>query len=119
MKKILIVEDNVSIAHLLRTALNYQGYEVFVAYSGKEMLEVVEQSQIDLVLLDLYLPDINGLQLCKEIRIHFPILPIIVMSTSSNEHDKVLALQLGADDYITKPFFLDEIQERIRVQFLH
>src|SRR6516165_1865710 len=119
MKKILVVEVRDTAVHQLKQSLEGKGYEVFIARKGKEALEIVAQRRIDLVLLDLGLPDINGIYICKELRADNPVLPIIILSVKSDESDKVRALKLCADDYVSKPYYTDELLARIEVRFLH
>ena len=119
MKKILVVEDRDTAVHQLKQSLESNGYEVYIARRGREALEVIAQHRVDLVLLDLGLPDISGLHICKEFRADYPTLPIIILSVKSDESDKVRALKLCADDYVSKPYYTDELLSRINVQFLH
>jgi two-component system, OmpR family, KDP operon response regulator KdpE len=119
MKKILVVEDRDTTVHQLKKSLEGNGYEVYVARRGKEALDIVSQQRVDLVLLDLGLPDINGFYICKELRADNPTLPIIILSVKADESDKVRALKLCADDYVSKPFYTDELLARIAVQFHH
>lgn len=119
MKKILVVEDRDTTVHQLKQSLESNGYEVYIARRGKEALDVIAQHRVDLVLLDLVLPDISGLYICKELRADYPTLPIIILSVKSDERDKVRALNLCADDYVSKPYYTDELLARINVQFLH
>ncbi|HEV2583823.1 MAG TPA: response regulator transcription factor [Ktedonobacteraceae bacterium] len=119
MKKILVVEDSEPNVYLLGQTLRTNGYEVLVALKGKDALESLERQHIDLVLLDLILPDMSGHDVCKAIRVVDPNLPIIILSVKGDERDKVRALQAGADDYLAKPFSTLELLERIKVQFKH
>ena len=119
MKKILVVEDHDTTVHQLRQSLKSNGYEVYVARSGREALDMIDLQRVDLVLLDLGLPDISGLQVCTELRKEHQDLPIIILSVKSDERDKVRALNLCADDYVSKPYYTDELLARINVQFLH
>src|SRR5947209_7624754 len=119
MKKILVVDDKIPMVHLLKRTLEENGYEVYTATRGREALEIVAQHRVDLVLLDLKLPDIGGLQVCKEMRAQHLSLPIIIISVKSEERDKVQALNLCADDYVPKPFYMSEVLARIKVQLLH
>jgi two-component system, OmpR family, KDP operon response regulator KdpE len=119
MKKILVVEDRDTTVHQLKQSLESNGYEVYIARRGKEALDVIAQHRVDLVLLDLVLPDISGLYICKELRADYPALPIIILSVKSDEREKVRALNLCADDYVSKPYYTDELLARINVQFLH
>jgi two-component system, OmpR family, KDP operon response regulator KdpE len=111
--KILVVDDEPPIRKLLRTGLGTQGYEVLEAPNGKAALELLAKKP-DLVILDLGLPDIEGLELLKRIRDAQSGLPIVVLSSRGDEAGKVSALDLGADDYVTKPFALRELMSRIR-----
>lgn len=119
MRKILVVEDRDTAMHQLKKSLEGNGYEVFIARNGKEALDIVAQTRVDLVLLDLGLPDINGFYICKKLREDNPVLPIIILSVKADESDKVRALKLCADDYVSKPYYTDELLARIDVQFLH
>jgi two-component system, OmpR family, KDP operon response regulator KdpE len=115
-KRILVVDDEPPIQRILRRNLSVSGYEVFVAPDGKQAIEMVQLHQPDLVLLDLCLPGaLNGLDVCVKVRQLSPHLPIIVLSAVTEERQKVEALDLGADDYLTKPFSNDELQARVRV----
>src|SRR5450755_3819431 len=114
-KRILVVDDEPPIQRMLRRNLAVSGYEVLVANDGKQALELVQLHQPDLILLDLCLPgEYSGLDVCKQIR-HWTQTPIIVLSAVTEERQKVEALDLGADDYLTKPFSNDELQARVRV----
>lgn len=115
-KRILVVDDEPSIQRILRRNLTTSGYEVLIAADGNQAVEMVQLHQPDLVLLDLCLPgDLNGLDVCVRVRQLSPQLPIIVLSAVAEERQKVEALDLGADDYLTKPFSNDELQARVRV----
>jgi DNA-binding response OmpR family regulator len=119
MKKILVVEDHDTTVRSLKQTLRSQGYEVYIARRGRDALDVLMHQRVDLVLLDLMLPDISGHEVCRAMRADYPMLPIIILSVKGEERDKVLALQLGADDYVAKPFYTGELLERIKVQFKH
>src|SRR5947209_4114461 len=119
MKKILVAEDHDTTVHQLKQSLQRNDYEVHIARSGREALDMIYQHRMDLVLLDLGLPDMSGLQVCKEFREAYPLLPIIIISVKTDEPDKVRALNLCADDYVSKPYYMDEVLARINVQFLH
>jgi two-component system KDP operon response regulator KdpE len=115
-KRILVVDDEPPIQRILRRNLTMSGYEVLVAVDGDQAVEMVQLHQADLVLLDLCLPgELNGLDVCVRVRQLAPQLPIIVLSAVTEEQQKVQALDLGADDYLTKPFSNDELQARVRV----
>ncbi|HXA56874.1 MAG TPA: response regulator transcription factor [Candidatus Acidoferrum sp.] len=110
---ILAVDDEPQIRRVLRTTLSAQGYTILEAKSGEEALEVVRRERVDLVLLDLNLPGISGLETCREIRASSDV-PIIMLTVHNTEHDKVQALDAGADDYVVKPFGSEELMARIR-----
>jgi two-component system KDP operon response regulator KdpE len=116
--KILVVDDEPPIRKLLRTGLGAQGYEVLDAPSGKAALELLAKKPA-LVILDLGLPDIDGLELLRRIRKLQGSLPIVVLSSRGDEAGKVAALDLGADDYVTKPFGMDELLARMRAALRH
>lgn len=119
MKKILVVDDKNPVLLQLKRGLERNGYEVYTASSGKEALEVVNQQRVDLLLLDLKLPDIGGLEVCKKVREQYPSLPIIIISVVHDVESIVQALKQGADDYVAKPFYISEVLARIDVQFRH
>ena len=112
MKKILLVEDNKEIHELIKNVLEKERYIVINAYSGTEALIILEKEKIDLILLDLMLPGINGEEIIKKIK----NIPIIVISAKISKEDKINSLLIGANDYITKPFDIDELLARVKVQ---
>lgn len=112
-QKVLIVEDEAHIAEILVAYCQNNGYLVEHLSSGKNVVHFVKDNHIDLMLLDLMLPDIDGLEICKEIR-RFSQLPIIMLTAKSEEIDKLLGLEFGADDYICKPFSPREVIARIK-----
>ena len=116
--KILVVDDEPPIRKLLRLGLSSQGYDVLEASDGKSALELLARKPA-LVILDLGLPDIDGHDLLRRIRLRQEALPIIVLSSRGDEAGKVAALDLGADDYVTKPFGMDELFARIRAAMRH
>lgn len=116
--KILVVDDEPPIRKLLRMGLSSQGYDVLEASDGKSALELLARKPA-LVILDLGLPDIDGHDLLRRIRLRQEALPIIVLSSRGDEAGKVAALDLGADDYVTKPFGMDELFARIRAAMRH
>lgn len=116
--KVLVVDDEPPIRKLLRMGLGTQGYEILEAQNGKTALNLIAQ-QPDLVILDLGLPDIEGHELLRLIRGRNERVPIVVLSSRSDEAGKVLALDLGADDYVTKPFGMDELLARMRTALRH
>ena len=111
--RILIVEDEKQIARFLELELQHEGYTVDIVYDGRDGLRAVEQSEPDLVLLDVMLPGINGMELCRRIR-QFSEVPIIMLTAKDETTDKVMGLDLGANDYMTKPFEIEELLARIR-----
>jgi len=115
---ILVVDDEIEIVRALRRTLTAHGYKVFTASSGEEAVEVTSKRRPDLLLLDLLLPGMSGLEVCRRVRMESNI-PIIVLSVKGAERDKVEALDLGADDYIPKPFGMDEVLARVRVALRH
>jgi two-component system, OmpR family, KDP operon response regulator KdpE len=116
--RILVVDDEAEIVRALQRSLTAHGFEVFTASSGEEALEAVAHHRPDLMVLDLGLPGMSGLEVCREVRAQSN-LPIIVLSVKDTERDKVLALDLGADDYVSKPFGMNEVLARIRVALRH
>lgn len=111
--RVLIVDDEPNILGTLAPLLRAHGYEVFTAMSGRSALETVDREKPDLVLLDLGLPDVDGVEVCRTIRQSLNV-PIVVLSARGAEGDKVRALDVGADDYVTKPFGSEELLARIR-----
>lgn len=117
-EKILVVEDEKSIAHFISTVLNNNGYEAMRARTGQEALSMVSSHCPDLIILDLGLPDMDGMDLLRQIR-SWSSLPVVVVSARSHERDKVSALDQGADDYLTKPFGTAELLARVRTAIRH
>jgi two-component system KDP operon response regulator KdpE len=115
---ILVIDDEPQILRALRTILNAQNYQVTTARNGEEGLAMAASSLPDLIVLDLGLPDIDGIMVCENLR-QWTDTPIIVLSVRDRERDKVIALDRGADDYLTKPFGIDELLARIRVALRH
>jgi two-component system KDP operon response regulator KdpE len=115
MKKpvVLVVDDEPQILRVMRASLPIRGYDVLTASSGKEALDQLSKQVPDLVILDLAMPEMSGLEVCRRIR-EFSTVPIIVLSAKGSESDKDAALDLGADDYVTKPFGMDELLARAR-----
>lgn len=112
-KRVLVVDDEKPIADILQFNLEKEGYTVVCAYDGEEALEKVEQHPFDLVLLDIMLPNKDGMEVCREIRKKYE-MPIIMLTAKDSEIDKVLGLELGADDYVTKPFSARELIARVK-----
>jgi len=115
---VLVVEDDAPIRRFLRAALEANGYRLREALTGKEGLALAATDVPDLVLLDLGLPDIPGLEVVRRLR-EWSRVPIVVVSARGQEQDKILALDAGADDYVTKPFAMGELLARLRVAFRH
>ena len=113
MKKILVVDDEKPISDIISFNLENEGYAIEKAYDGEHALEVFEKSQPDLVILDLMLPKMDGLEVCREIRKQSAV-PVIMLTAKDSEIDKVLGLELGADDYVTKPFSNRELIARVK-----
>lgn len=113
--KILIVDDETEIADLIEMFLNNENYTVYKFYSAKEALACIETTELDLAILDIMLPDIDGFTLCQKIRKKHTY-PIIMLTAKDSETDKIMGLTLGADDYITKPFRPLEFIARVKSQ---
>lgn len=116
--KILVVEDEKSISNFICAVLTANDYSVITAYNGREALAMISSHCPDLIILDLGLPDIDGTEILKSVR-SYTLMPIIVVSARTEETDKVLCLDLGADDYLTKPFGTSELLARIRTAIRH
>ena len=117
--KILVVDDEPPIRRFLRTSLTAQGYEIVEAENAKEALGQLGRNRIDVIVIDLGLPDMDGLEILKHVRESGSDIPVIVLSSRTNEPEKVKALDLGADDYVTKPFGIDELLARLRAALRH
>ncbi|WGJ15384.1 response regulator transcription factor [Methylocapsa sp. D3K7] len=117
--RILVVDDEPAILRFLQASLESQGYTVATAANARTALDLVKRHAADLVVLDLGLPDVDGLDVIRHIREGGETLPIIILSSRENETAKVRALDLGADDYVTKPFGIDELLARIRTAQRH
>lgn len=115
MQKIGVIEDEKNISDMIKYNLEKEGYEVYTAYDGQEGLNLIESQDLDLLLLDIMLPNIDGLDICKKVRQKMET-PIIIISAKADEFDKVLALELGADDYVTKPFSMREVMARVKAR---
>ena len=114
MAKILIVEDDRAILLGLKENLTYEGHTVVAVLRGDEGLDRLDSVQPDLVILDVMLPGVNGFEICRRIRRKDRLLPVLMLTARSEEVDKVMGLDLGADDYVTKPFSLSELLARVR-----
>ncbi|MGK0551622.1 response regulator YycF [Enterococcus faecalis] len=113
MKKVLVVDDEKPISEIVKYNLVKEGYEVFTAYDGEEAIEKVKEIEPDLIILDLMLPKMDGLEVAREVRKTYD-MPIIMVTAKDSEIDKVLGLELGADDYVTKPFSNRELVARVK-----
>lgn len=111
--RVLIIEDEKKIARFLELELKHEGYDVDIAYNGRDGLIIFEQKEYDLILLDILLPGINGMEVCRRIRKDSSV-PIIIVSAKDEVTDKVYGLDIGADDYLTKPFAIEELFARMR-----
>jgi len=114
MSKILIIEDEAKIARFVELELQHEGYEVQTAFDGRAGLAAAESWQPDLLILDLMLPELSGIEVCRRLRQQSDI-PIIMLTAKDDVSDKVMGLDMGADDYMTKPFAIEELLARIRV----
>jgi DNA-binding response OmpR family regulator len=115
-EKIIVVEDELKIARFLELELKYEGYEVSSVHDGRSGLEAILGQQPDLVILDLMLPGMNGMEVCRRVRQSSQV-PIIMLTAKDETMDKVMGLDIGADDYMTKPFAIEELLARIRRVF--
>lgn len=115
MTKILIIEDEIKIARFVELELKYEGYEVEIANDGRSGLEKILSLDIDLVILDIMLPKLSGIEVCRRVRAEGIKVPIIMLTAKDDVMDKVAGLDMGADDYMTKPFAIEELLARIRV----
>ncbi|WP_161878258.1 response regulator transcription factor [Alkalibacterium sp. MB6] len=117
MKKVLVVEDELSIAKLLQYNLEKDGYEVDVAMDGQEGFDMAKEGVYDIILLDIMLPGKDGMDVCRELRQEKIETPIIMLTAKDSEIDKIVGLEIGADDYITKPFSPREVLARMKAIF--
>jgi two-component system copper resistance phosphate regulon response regulator CusR len=113
-ERILVVEDEAKIANLLKRGLAEEGYDVDLAADGAEGLSLALGRSYDLLVLDIGLPELDGMDVCRELRAKGKLTPVIFLTARDSVHDKVLGLDLGADDYLTKPFAFEELLARIR-----
>lgn len=116
-EKILVVDDEIHIVELIKYNLEGSGYKIYTAYDGREALKTVEEKYVDLIILDLMMPEVDGLEVCKTLKKNEKTerIPIIMLTAKGEEFDKILGLELGADDYITKPFSVRELTARVKV----
>ncbi len=117
-KNILLIEDEVKLARFVELELRYEGYDVTVCHDGREGLKQVSDGNFDMLLLDLMLPGLTGIEICRRVR-KFSQIPIIMLTAKDEVMDKVAGLDSGADDYLTKPFAIEELLARMRVAFKH
>jgi two-component system, OmpR family, alkaline phosphatase synthesis response regulator PhoP len=116
-RRILIIEDEPDLVRGLRDALEFEGFDIVSSGLGRDGVKLARERGPDLVLLDLMLPDMNGFAVCEEIRASSPLVPIIMLTARSQESDKIRGLEVGADDYVTKPFSVGELVARIGAIF--
>ena len=112
-KKVLVVDDEKLIVKGIRFSLEQDGMEVDCAYDGEEALEKIKDKEYDIVLLDVMLPKLTGFEVCQQVR-EFSSVPIVMLTAKGEDMDKILGLEYGADDYITKPFNILEVKARIK-----
>ncbi len=119
MKKIMLIEDDADLFALLKYNLEREGFQMVGAQTGKGAVEFCRRERPDLVILDIMLPDSDGLDICKGIRSHpeLAAVPVIFLTARASETDRIVGLELGANDYIVKPFFVRELIARIKIQF--
>jgi DNA-binding response OmpR family regulator len=119
MKKIVLIEDDADLFALLKYNLEKEGFILVGAQTGKGAIELCRRERPDLILLDIMLPDSDGLDICKGIRVHSELahIPVIFLTARASETDRIVGLELGANDYIVKPFFIRELIARIKIQF--
>jgi DNA-binding response OmpR family regulator len=116
-RKILIVEDDRNIAKLVETNLKDQNYEVSLAHDGNSGLDLALSGEYQLIILDLNLPDVDGLEICRQVRSDASYTPILMLTCRTSELDRVVGLEIGADDYLTKPFSVRELIARVKALF--
>jgi DNA-binding response OmpR family regulator len=119
MKKIMLIEDDADLYALLKYNLEKEGFTLVGSQTGKGAIELCRRERPDLILLDIMLPDSDGLDICKGIRLHSELvhIPVIFLTARASEADRIVGLELGANDYIVKPFFIRELIARIKIQF--
>jgi DNA-binding response OmpR family regulator len=119
MKKIVLIEDDADLFALLKYNLEKEGYSVTGLQTGKGALELIRREKPGLIILDILLPDTDGLEICRSIRAHPELahIPVIFLTAKASETDRIVGLELGANDYIVKPFFVRELIARVKIQF--
>lgn len=113
-KTVLIIDDDQNICQILEEYLTIEDFEVLIAHDGKEGLDLTNDQEPDIIILDIMLPEVDGWQVCKQIRQSVQDIPIIMLSAKTEETDKITGLELGADDYVTKPFSPKEVVARVK-----
>lgn len=113
MQKILVIEDDVKIARFIELELKHEGFDVRTEHNGRTGLDVALQEPFDMIVLDIMLPGLNGMEVCRRIRLNSEV-PIVMLTAKDDTMDKVMGLDFGADDYMTKPFAIEELLARIR-----
>ncbi|NGM85273.1 response regulator transcription factor [Paenibacillus sp. 7124] len=116
IKTVLVVDDDRDIVRLLSDALKYEQFAVIPAYSGEEALHQINENKIDFIILDIMMPGLDGLEVCRTVRQQYNI-PILILSARDRDVDKVIGLEIGADDYMTKPFSIQELTSRVKAHF--
>src|SRR5690348_7559879 len=112
---ILLVEDEENLQDTLKLNFELEGYEVTSAYGGEQALKAIHNEYFDLIILDVMLPDIDGITVCENIRLTNTEIPILMLSAKNQSKDRILGLKKGADDYLTKPFSLEELLLRVKI----
>ena len=112
-KRILLVEDEISIQKVIKMNLELEGYEVIVSDNGKTALDIAKSQFFDLIILDVMLPEVNGFEICEKVRLGNRDIAIIILSAKDTSEDRILGLKMGADDYLVKPFNLEELLLRV------
>jgi two-component system, OmpR family, lantibiotic biosynthesis response regulator NisR/SpaR len=115
-KTVLVADDDRDIVRLITESLKFEQFNTIPAYSGKEALSIMKQNKIDFVVLDIMMPEMDGLEVCRNIRSEYSI-PILLLSARDKDMDKIIGLEIGADDYMTKPFSIQELTSRIKAHF--
>ena len=114
-ERILLVEDEISLSEVIKINLEIEGYEVVVIENGIKAVETYQQQRFNLIILDIMLPGLNGLEVCEKIRVNNSNIPILILSAKDESEDKIKGLKKGADDYLAKPFNLEELLLRVKI----
>ncbi|WP_309868520.1 response regulator transcription factor [Desmospora profundinema] len=115
-RNVLVADDDRDIVRLIRDALEYEGFHVRAAHDGRSTYEIVKQETVDFIILDIMMPEMDGLETCRLIRKNHGV-PILILSARDRELDKIVGLEIGADDYMTKPFSVQELAARVKAHF--